>query len=228
MTRFTITFFRTAIIIIAPAVMLASFIYHPHIGNPTDPGFLENLAAAVSADTTRWAVAHLMTAAGSGLLMLAFLAIRSHLREAGEEQWSSLGLPFIILGSTLYALLPAMEFAPLTAAVTNADVQAIQLALFTWFVPVLFTSAVIFVIGAACFVIGIVRSGILSTGLTWIVCAALITMALSRFVPLSIVQFYVQGIAGIVALWPMAYLMWNQPKIQPVNKPVSFPAASGI
>lgn len=227
MTR-SYALYRTTITTIAPAVMLASFIYHPHIGNPTDPDFLEKLATAVSADTTRWAVAHLMTAVGSGFMMLAFLAIRSHLREAGEELWSSLGIPFIILGSTLYALLPAMEFAPLTAAETNADVQAVQFELFTWFVPVLFTGAVIFITGVACFVIGIARSGVMNRGSTWIIGVALITMAMSRFVPLSIVQFYVQGVAGIVALWPMAYLMWKQQKVQPVGKSVSIPAASAI
>jgi hypothetical protein len=52
----------------------------------------------------------------SGLLVLAFLAIRSYLREAGEDRWNILALPFIVVGSTLFAVLPGMEFAPLAAA----------------------------------------------------------------------------------------------------------------
>jgi hypothetical protein len=35
-------------------------------------------------------------------------------------------------------------------------------------------------------------------------------MAVSRFVPLAAVQFYVQGVAVIVALWPLAYAMRPQ------------------
>jgi hypothetical protein len=35
-------------------------------------------------------------------------------------------------------------------------------------------------------------------------------MALSRLVPLSAVQFYVQGVAGLVALLPLAGSMWKQ------------------
>jgi hypothetical protein len=36
---------------------------------------------------------HLATAIASGLLILAFLAIRSHPREAGEDRYSALGVP---------------------------------------------------------------------------------------------------------------------------------------
>jgi hypothetical protein len=34
-------------------------------------------------------------------------------------------------------------------------------------------------------------------------------MALCRFFPLSAVQFYVQGVAGLVALLPLAHRMWQ-------------------
>jgi hypothetical protein len=37
-------------------------------------------------------------------------------------------------------------------------------------------------------------------------------MAISRLVPVGVVQFYVQGAAGIVALWPLAYGMWKRPE----------------
>jgi hypothetical protein len=67
------------------------------------------VAVALAADTTRWGLSHLVTGVASGLLILAFLAIRSYLRQAGEERWSVLAFPFIVMGSTLLALLPAME-----------------------------------------------------------------------------------------------------------------------
>jgi hypothetical protein len=47
--------------------------------------------------------------------------------------------------------------------------------------------------------------------LTRVVVVALIVMAISRFIPLAAVQFYVQGVAAIVALWLLAYAMRTQP-----------------
>ena len=97
--------FRAAIVAIAPAVLLFAFVYHPYIANLTDKAAV---AAALASDTTRWGLSHLAVGVGSGLAVLAFLAIRGYLREAGEDRWSILALPFIVIGSTLFAFLPAM------------------------------------------------------------------------------------------------------------------------
>jgi len=211
MSQNSITALRAAVVALAPAVLMASFLYHPHVGNPIDADFLAKLEAAVLADTTRWAVAHYMAAVASVLLMLAFLALRGYLRDAGEDRWSALGLPFIIIGSTLYALLPAMEFAPLTAALTGGDVQGAQAALMPWFVPTLLIGALFFALGAGAFAAAIAKSPVLSAGLSRTVVAALVVMALARFVPISTIQFHVQGVAGLLALWPLAYVMWKRP-----------------
>jgi hypothetical protein len=206
------TSFRAVILVIAPAVMLVGSGYHPWIGNPGDPEFFQRLAAAVTAETTRWWVAHLLVAVGSGLLAIAFVALRSYLRDAGEERWSVMGLPFIVMGSTLYALLPAMEFAPVGALRAGADVAAVQAAQMPWFVPILLTSALLFALGVLGFVIGIVRSDVLGTGLTWIVAGALVVMAATRFFPVGAAQLYVGPAAGLVALWSLAYAMWKHPQ----------------
>ena len=208
---------RASIVAVAPAVMLAGFAYHPHIGNPMDADFLANLAAAVAADPGRWVVAHYAVAVGSALMMLAYLAVRSHVRAVGQERWSGLAMPFIIFGSTLFAMLPAMEFAPLAATRAGGDAAATQGALFTWFVPTLLTGAALFFVGTLGVAVDVARSRIPSAGSSRLVVAALIVMAASRFVPLSFVQFYVQGVAGILALWPIAYGMWT--KSQAVSVP---------
>lgn len=220
MSTMTSARFRAAIVAIAPVVLLAGFVYHPYLPSPTDTAAL---AAAVASDTTRWALAHLGVGIGSGLLVLAFLAIRSYLHEAGEERWSRLALPFIVIGSTLFALLPGMEFAPLAAATTGGDVQAAQTALMPWFVPILLIGAVSFALGAVGFALGIVRSGVLSPPLTWLVVGGLIVLAAARFVPLGI-QFYVQSAAGIVALWPLAYEMWRHPAARMAGEARPVPA----
>jgi len=202
---------RTTVVVVAPVVLLAVFVAHPYLSGrlPNDAG----VAEAVAAGPTRWGAVHLATTVASGLIILAFLAVRSYLREAGEDRFSALGVPFVVIGSTLFAVLPGMEFAPLAAAETGAtttEIEATQEALASWFLPVLVTGALAFAIGVFAFAraISIVTVG--SRGVTRVVVAALIVMAVSRFVPLAAVQFYVQGVAVIVALWPLAYAMRTQ------------------
>jgi hypothetical protein len=212
---------RAAIVALAPAALLAAFAYHPYIANLTDKGAV---AAALASDTTRWGLAHLAVGVGSGLAVLAFLAIRSYLREAGEERWSILALPFIVIGSTLFAFLPAMEIAMLAAAEAGADVQAVLIALDSWFFPILLAGAITFALGVLGFAMGIARSGVLSRRLTWLVVGALVVMAAARFVPLG-VALYVGGAATIVALWPLAYEMWKHPEAaRPAGQPRPMPA----
>jgi hypothetical protein len=213
--------FRAAIVAIAPALLLAGFVYHPYIAPPTDPAAI---AAAAASDTTRWGLAHLAIAVGYGLAVLAFIAIGSYLREAGEERWSIVALPLIVIGSTLFVVLTGMEIGLLAAAEVGADVQAVQSALFPWFIPILLTGALSFAFGVFGFAKGIVRSGVLGPRLTWLVVGALVVMAVARFVPLSVAP-YVIAAAGIVALWPLAYEMWKHPEAaRPAGRPRSMPA----
>jgi hypothetical protein len=215
--------FGASIVALAPAVMLVGLFAHPYIATLPDEAAVAETAMA---DTTRWGLVHLTVGVASGLLVLAFLAIRSYLREAGEDRWSILALPFIVVGSTLFAVLPGMEFAPLAAAEAGADVQATQAALAPWFLPVLGTGAATFAIRVFAFAKGIADGRILSRRLTWLVVGALVVMAVARLVPVGAVQFYVQGAAGIVALWPLAYEMWKRPEAaRPAGQPRPMPAA---
>lgn len=198
---------RAGVVAVAPVILLASLSYHPYL--PGRQPNMDALAAEVVSDPTHWGVAHLATGVASAVLVLAFLAIRAHLREAGEDHWSAVAVPFIVIGSTLYAMLPAMEFAPLAAVEAGGDAELAQTALLPWFVPLLVAGGVTFAVGMAALALGVLRSGLLSPGLARIVAAALVVMALSRFVPFSAVQFYLQGIAGLVALLPLALHMWQ-------------------
>jgi hypothetical protein len=213
---------RAAIVAVAPAVLLAALVWHPYL--PGRQPNVEALATAVAADPTRWGLSHLAISVASGLTAVAFLAIRSYLREAGEDRWSILGLPFIVIGSTLFTILPGMEFAPLAAAKTGGDVQGAQAALQPWFVPILGAGALTFALGVLGFAKGIARSEVLSRQPTWLVVAALVIMAVSRFVPLAVVQLYVQGAAGIAALWPLAYRMGKHRVRGPAAQPRPAPA----
>ncbi len=198
---------RAATVALAPAVLLAALAYHPYIADLTDKA---SVAAALTSDTTRWGFSHLAVGVAAGLLLLAFLAVRSYLREAGEEHWSVLALPFIAIGSVLFAFLPAMEIAMLAVAEEGADVQAILIAMDSWFFPILLAGAVLFALGVLGFATSIVRSGVLSPGLRRLVVVALIVMAATRFAPVG-AALYLGGVAGVVALWVLAVHMWRHP-----------------
>jgi hypothetical protein len=212
---------RASIVAVAPVVLAAGFLYHPYIPVLMDE---EAVAAAAAADPTRWGLAHLTVAVGSGLLILAFLAVRSYLHEAGEDRWSRAGLPWIVVGSTMFAILPGMELALVAVAETGGDLVGVQAALDRWFLPVLLTGALTFAIGSVCFAAAIARSAVLPQPAAGIVAAALIVSALGRFVPLGAVQFYVVGAAGIVALWPLAVAMSRRPVPQRAHEPQTVPA----
>jgi hypothetical protein len=223
MSQATRARFGAAIVALAPTVMLAGLFAHPYIATLPDEAAV---AEAVAADTTYWGLVHLTAAVASGLLVLAFLAIRSYLREAGEERWSILALPFIVIGSTLFAVLPGMEFAPLAAAKAGADAEAAQAALASWFIPIMGMGAITFAVGVFAFAKGIANSRVMSRRLTWVVVGALVVLAISRVVPVGAAQFYVQGAAGVVALWPLAYEMWKRPEAaRPAGQPRPMPAA---
>ena len=199
--------FGAAITAIAPAVLLGGFIYHPYVANATDETALADAAAS---DATRWGLSHLAIGVGYALMTLAFIALRSYLRKAGEERWSGRALPFAVFASALFPILTGMEFALLAAAETGGDVEAAQSELAPWFIPILATAAICFTLGAIGFAMGISRSAVLSRQLTRLVVAALVVMSAARFVPLGAAQIVI-GAAGIAAFWPLAFEMWKHP-----------------
>jgi len=124
-------------------------------------------------------------------------------------------------------MLPAMEFAPLAAIESGGDPAAAQRALLDWFRPVLIASAVTFSAGAICFAVSVTRSAALGRGSARLAAGALDIMALSRFVPLSAVQFYVQGLACYAAMLPLAYGMWRPSASTQVPRVVPQPTTTG-
>lgn len=215
MTERTTSRLRAGIVALAPLILLAAFVWHPYL-----PGRLPNaslVADAVADGPARWGLAHITAAVASGVVVLAFLGIRVLLRERGNDSWSALGLPFVVLGSTLYAFLPGVEFAPLAVVGAGGDAEAAQAALEPWFLPLLLTGAVTFTLGVLGFAKGIASVRVLGRGMTGLVVVALVVFAASRLVPLFAIQAYVQVAAAIVALWPLARRMWG-PLPAPVKR----------
>ena len=203
---------QITILAVAPATLLVALSAHPFIEGrlPNQPA----IAEAVVGGTTRWGVVHLAAGLASALIAVAFLSVRRYLHDAGEDRLSGLGIPLVIVGSTLYAVMPGVEFAVLAAAdtgATTAEVAEVQGAIRPWFMAVLIGSGLSFGLGAISFVGAITVSKIASARIRQVVSVALIVMALSRILPLSVAQFYIHGLAAVVAMWPLANVMRTNP-----------------
>ena len=111
-----------------------------------------------------------------------------------------------------------MEFTLLATAETGGNAEAAQTELTPWFIPVLLMGAISFALGALGFARGIAHSGMLRSQPMWLVVGALVVMAAARFVPLGAAQ-YVIGVAGLLALLPLAYEMWERPGARPEGDP---------
>ncbi len=207
-----------AIIAIAPAVLTTGFLLHPFIGAGKPDQAV--IAHAAHDHMTQWGVAHLMVALGSGLLILAFLSVRVWLREADNDVWSARGVPFIVIGSILYALLPAMEMSPLFAAKAGVDVEAVARVLVPWFIPIIVSSTITYLLGVGMFACGIADSRRLSPVVTRVVVVGLVVSAVSRFVPITAVQFYVQSAAALAAFWTLAAHIGSSVSATPSHRAV--------
>jgi hypothetical protein len=202
-----------ATVAVAPVVLLGAVVYHPFIA---DLRHKHDVAAALVVDTTRWSVAHLGTAVGSALVALAFLAVSAALRRRGEWRWSGRSVPFVVVGSTLFALLPAMEIAVLAASLAGADAEAVLLELDAWFRPVLVASAAVFAVGVACAARAVARADVLGRSATVLVVGALTVAATSRFLPFG-AALTVGAAALVVGLWPLVGVVAARPPESPAT-----------
>lgn len=200
--------FRAATVVFGPLFLLVALFYHPYIADLTDES---QVAAAMSAnigDTVRWGLSHVAVGAGFGLLLLAFLGASSFLREAGEQRWSAIAVPFLVMGTIFSTFLPAMETAMIAAYETGADPVALQANLSTWFIPMLVAGAVLFGAGVLLFAAGVVRSGVFEVQQARIIAGVLAVAAITRLIPQGR-ALYAGGVAALVALAPIGLRMWR-------------------
>ena len=197
------TAWAAAVVLLAPVLLLGALIYHPYL-----PRFSNDAAVAeeLISDPTRWGVSHFAIGLCAGLLVVALLVVADFLRAAGEVTVITLAVPFLVIGSVLFAFLPAMELGMLAVHEGGGNVREILPELSTWFVPIYLASAITFAIGMLGLALAVSRSRVLDPGVTRVVVIALVVTAAARFVPLG-AALYVTGIAGVVALWPLAYRM---------------------
>jgi len=107
-----------------------------------------------------------------------------------REASSARGVPFVVMGSTLYTLLPGLEFAPLAAAESVGDVTAAAETVVSWFVPIHVIGPLAFAAGILAFARAICDSAILTTTVERLVVVALVMtmLASSRVVAVPVLR----------------------------------------
>ncbi len=97
MSQLTQARLRVGVVAVAPVVVLIAFLYQPYIADFTDNAAF---ADEVAADTTRWAWSATIGAAGLALTALLIISLRSYLRAAGEQLWSFIAVPLVVVRMT--------------------------------------------------------------------------------------------------------------------------------
>lgn len=218
MSDTALTRLRAGIIALAPLVLLVGFVWHPYVGDLSDPAAV---AAAVEEGAARWAGSHLFLAVGMGLAVLAVFSLRLHLLSAGERLWSLVAVPLVTLGAALVVFVIGVEGTASTAvARSGGSVEAFLTEAETWTLPAYLAGAALLALGLLALARALVVAAVMERSWTWISVTALIVLAAVSFVPLGW-SMVASGVAAVVAFWPIAYRMWvgGAPAQAPVTGP---------
>jgi hypothetical protein len=142
--------------------------------------------------------------------------VTAALRQRGEWRWSARAVPFVVVGSTLFAMLPAMEIAVLAASLAGADAAAVLLEMDAWFRPLLVAGAAVFAVGMACAARSVMSARVLGRPTTALVAGALIVAGVSRLLPFG-AALTVGAAALVVGLWPLVGTVAARPPAPPAT-----------
>ena len=200
---------RAAVVFIAPVVLLVGFFYQPYISDFTDT---VEFGEEVAAGSTRWLWSQTVIALSVVLTILAIFSIRIYLRDAGEDLWSFLAVPLVTVGAATFVFV--LGFAGL-AGWTVTELGGSVAGVAEFFDEVGGFGDAIFIIGGILFGLGLLSlaaavklSGTLADSVAWLVVIALVVNVIAGFIPTGW-GTYVIGVTAIVALWPIAYQMWQ-------------------
>ena len=192
---------RALVLFITPVALLAAFIVHPYLVNELDA---EAAAAAVIADPTRWIWAHIMLMAGFAMILLAVGALRHLLRTAGEDRWSFIAAPLIVVGSVVFIAVWGFEITIAAVANVGGDVEEVLKEGDRWFAPLGIAGYLMYFLGWAIMALAVRRSQLLRRRLTWVVLGATVVILAGLSFPSTAGAYlFTFGLMGFT--WTMGY-----------------------
>ena len=205
---------RAAVVFVAPAVILAGFLYQPYISDFTD---VAEFGETVAAGPNRWLLSRVVLATGLVLLILAVFAIRLYLHEAGEDQWSFPAVPLVTVGASVFIFV--LGFRGL-AGWTIAERGGGAAGIAEFFDKSTFADAafpiggVIFSLGLLSLAVAVKASGTLADSAARVVVIAIVINVIAGFIPMGW-AIYITGFVGFAVFWPIAYQMWQDASATP-------------
>jgi hypothetical protein len=191
-----------AALFIAPVVLLAGLAAHPFVRSYGHKGVI---AGAVAGAPSRWAWSHVIIVLGLGLLLVAITVIRRQLRDAGEQRWSVVALPLLLVGGMLLGAAAGSEITLAAVVTSGQDVLAV-LQTGESAVALYLGGAVTFATGWLCLAVALHRAPIMSPAQRWMATVALTVVAGALFVPQTSAAC-AYGVALVVANWLIGYHM---------------------
>lgn len=197
---------RAAVLFLAPVVFVAGILAHPFVRT-----YLEShvVAEAVRDAPGQWLAAHLTIAVGIGLVLVAVVVIRGEFRAAGEQRWSVVGTPALLVGGALLAAVVGAEVTLAAVVDTGGDVHAVLETGVTF--PPFLAGMALFALGWLCFAVAFYRVPLLPMPLNWLVIAASVAIPVAALAIPQTTGAYVYGLAVLVVSWLVGYRVLTQP-----------------
>ena len=197
------TWAGAAVLFIGPLVFLAGSLAHPFVRDYMDPTVI---ADAVKGASGQWAVSHVILAIGLGLVLLAVLVIREQFRTAGEQRWSALGVPLLVVGASLLGAIVGSEVTLAAVVDSGGDVLAVLEAEATSTWPLVLGGFLLFGLGWLSFAMAFYRARILPSALNRVAIVVLVAIVIVSFIPQTWAT-YAHGLAILVVSWMVGYRM---------------------
>ena len=176
------------------------------------PKHSESAAALIAQavdDPTGWQWGWFLAATGITFELISLIAIRSYLRSAGENLWSFLAVPLIIVGFS--ALMYTQASASSLAAAIEAGASGQAMLEASGGPPMALIYAPVLLLGTpgwVCLIVGIWRSHILSRAMTWTVALASIARFLTSTSQVDWIALYGLRLSIFLFYAPLAWRMW--------------------
>ena len=220
---------RALVLAAAPLVLLVGSIVEPYID---DESSTEKVIEAQVAHPDRFALSQLILLGGIALLLLAIVSARQVLRAAGEERWSFIAVPLVLIGGAFVAGTVGSALAGGAIADTTPDMPTIGEEIDEWVTPVFVVGGLGIGLGMLSLAMALHRTQVLGQRQTWVAIVALVAGVVGIFLPASGGDYlFTLGASGGsflfalgmgVAFWLLAYQVWSESTAPaPSESPVS-------
>jgi hypothetical protein len=202
---------RAGVLVIAPAIMLASLV----VAHSVRDHFVSVGAAPAALVPDAWTWSHDFPIHGVGLVLgaalmaLAAVALHHEFQAVGEDRWSPVGMASLILGSVFMA--SAAGISTMLDVVARVDGFRPEVEGSSWFVILALAGVFLTALGWIIFAVAFRRASFLGERGRRAAVTLLVGGVIALFVPPLAFLFYV---AVLAVCWMVAYNVYSRTLVQ--------------